>query len=260
MSWPENDFLHSALCIWILVTCLWSISVIKKNASIIDPFWSITITVGGVASVTRYSLTPAKLLFLALVLTWALRLWGYLFRRGWGEEEDPRYQAFRKNYGADRYWWFSYFQVFLLQGVLAFVVSLPIQFVVRSTSSTNPTWVDYLGAAVFLIGFIWEAVGDYQLEVFKKNPDNRGKLLDTGLWGLSRHPNYFGEALLWWGLWICVIDEPSGLYAVVSPLLVNFLLVKVSGVSMLEARLVETKPGFKEYMERTPAFIPRLRK
>jgi len=176
--------------------------------------------------------------------------------RGWGEEEDPRYQAFREQFGAQRYWWFSYFQVFMLQGSLAFIVSLPLQITMQSEVADGLQWNDYLGAFVFLVGFFWEVVGDHQLKLFKAEPENRGKVMDRGLWRYSRHPNYFGEAFLWWGLWLCVIDEPGGLYTIVSPLLITFLLVKVSGVAMLEARLIQTKPGFKAYVERTSAFIP----
>ena len=257
MTWPQNDFLHSAICIWIFVTCLWVVSVLKKNASIIDPFWSITITLGGVAALFRHSLTPQKCCFWRC-FSFGQSAFGDICFAADGAKKALGIKRFAKIMGPSDIGGSAIFKCFYCREPWL-LLSLPIQSVVQNSSSTNPSLIDCLGAAIFFVGFVWEVVGDHQLEVFKKNLTTVANSW-TRAWALSRHPNYFGEALLWWGLWIGVIDEPWGLYTVVSPILINFLLVKVSGVSMLEARLIETKPGFKEYMQRTPAFIPKLRR
>ena len=176
--------------------------------------------------------------------------------RGWGEGEDPRYTAFRENYGAQRYWIVSLFQVFLLQGFLIILLSAPLR-LAMTVSAPDPVSVfDLLGSALILLGLVFESFGDAQLAAFKSRPENEGKVLDTGLWRYTRHPNYFGEAVLWWGFWICSLDVPESFKTIYAPLLMTFLLLKVSGVSLLEKELKQRKPEYEDYIARTPVFFP----
>lgn len=225
---------ETALLLLLMMTLLWGYSVYKKDASIVDPWWSIGFVVAG---------RNAPPFLLALVALWAIRLWLHLLLRSRDKPEDPRYQAFRKRFGAERYWWVSFFQVFMLQGVLLFVISLPLQLATAHTS--------IVGAVLFVVGFSCEAIADFQLQRFRRSPTRT--VLDTGLWRFSRHPNYFGEALLWWGLWLCA---GAPLWTVLSPALLTLLLLRVSGVTLLEQRLKKTKPEYVDYIARTSAFIP----
>jgi steroid 5-alpha reductase family enzyme len=200
--------------------------------------------------------TAAKTLLLALVALWAVRLWLHLVLRARGKPEDPRYQKFRAHYGAERYWWVSFFQVFLLQGVLLLIISLPLQVAFSAPKPDVLGWNDWLGATLFGIGFYFEAVGDWQLQRFRDDPSLRGTVLDSGLWRYSRHPNYFGETVIWWGFWLCALDAPLGLWLVASPALMTFLLLRVSGVTMLEAQLEAAKPMYRDYIRTTSAFVP----
>ena len=240
------------------LSVLWAISVRLKDASLVDPFWSISFLVIAVSTVVQTGFSPAKGLMLAAVALWALRLFSHLMQRFLAHpEEDPRYQAFRQKYGPERYWWVSYFQVFLLQGTLALLVAAPLQ-VAGSAALPDPIgpW-DVFGASVFLVGTAFEAIADRQLAAYRadSSPD-KPTVLDTGLWRTSRHPNYFGNALLWWGLGLMAVDQPWGWLALLGPALMSYLLVKVSGVALLDAQLSKTRPGYKAYMERTSGFVP----
>ncbi|MFK8003593.1 MAG: DUF1295 domain-containing protein [Polyangiales bacterium] len=253
----------NALVVLGAVSLLWVVSVFKRDASIVDPLWAPLFAIITASSLAQSTLSPAKLLLAAMVFAWAARLGGYLLWRNWGQPEDFRYQAFRKNYGPERYWWFSFFQVFLLQGALAFFVSAPLQVATLSATPDAIGAFDIAGALIFGVGFVFEALGDYQLLTFKKDPHNKGKLLTRGLWAWTRHPNYFGNAAMWWGFGLSAFDftsfetSVSGVVAFLGPLLMTFLLLRVSGVSLLEKHLAKTKPGFEEYMANTPAFFPR---
>ena len=239
------------------MTALWVVSVRKRNASIVDPCWSICFLIVTVHSAAKSGVTPAKTLLLVMVVLWSVRLCLHLLIRGWGQPEDPRYAKFRRRFGRERYWWFSFFQVFLLQGSLALLISAPLQLVAVAKPPDGVSVADWIGLSVFTIGFFFEVVADRQLQVFRRNPQNEGKVLASGLWRLSRHPNYFGEAVLWWGLWLCAVDEPWGWMAVLSPVLMTFLLLRVSGVAMLEPQLAATKPGYAAYVATTSTFVPR---
>ena len=194
-----------------------------------------------------------------LVAIWGLRLSVHILIRNWGKPEDYRYQEFRKKYGTERYWWFSYFQVFLLQGALVWLISAPLLAVNYFETTKGLNVFDFLGLSIWLIGFTFEAGGDWQLTRFKSNTANKGKLLKTGFWKYTRHPNYFGDAIVWWGF--AVISIAAGSYfPIVSAVLMTWLLLKVSGVSMLESSMKNTKPGFEEYMRRTSSFFPWFQK
>ncbi|MEM9072693.1 MAG: DUF1295 domain-containing protein [Myxococcota bacterium] len=251
-----TPILAAALALFVVVTLVWIVSVFKKDVSIVDPCWAPLFLVVIATASTVAGWTVSNVFLTCLVGLWAIRLGLHLTIRGWGEPEDFRYQAFRRRFGPQRYWWFSYVQVFLLQGALAFVISAPLQVAALSRRDGLSAF-DLAGAVVFAIGFYFEARADWELTRFKANPGNKGKLLTTGLWARSRHPNYFGNALLWWGLWICVLDEPWGGATVFAPALMTFLLLRVSGVSLLE-RHMKAKPGYEDYMRETPAFLPKL--
>lgn len=247
----------NALGILGIASLLWLVSVRLRDASIVDPWWSLLFLFVGWNTALRTGLTASKWLFLLLLSLWALRLFGHLLVRSRGKPEDPRYAAFRKKYGPARYWWFSYFQVFLLQGALALAISAPVQVALGAAAPDPVSWLDWLGTAVFFAGFAFEAVADAQLQRFRDDASRRGTVLDSGLWAWSRHPNYFGEALLWWGLWLHALDSPWGWATLPAPVLLTFLLLRVSGVAMLDDLLRRTKPQYADYIARTSAFFPR---
>lgn len=248
---------ENAALVWLLMTLLWVVSVLKRDASIVDPWWPVGFLVVTIYTIVRTGFTPAKSLLLVAVTSWAMRLWVHLLIRNWGKAEDPRYTKFRERFGAGRYWWFSYFQVFLLQGALILLISAPLQLAGSATAPNPISGYDLLATSVFVVGLVLEVVADGQLRAFRRDPQNRGQVLAHGLWSWSRHPNYFGEAVLWWGLFLYVLDQPLGWSMFLSPLLMTFLLVKVSGVAMLDAQLTETKPHYRKYIETTSAFFPR---
>ncbi len=199
--------------------------------------------------------TPAKIILLVLVTIWGLRLSIYLAWRNIGKGEDFRYREFRKKYGENRYWWISFFQTFLLQGVLMFVISLPLLGINLNSSSQSLSIFDYLGILFWLIGFTFEAGGDYQLAKFKKNGANKGKVLNSGFWHYTRHPNYFGDASVWWGFGFLCLSTGSYWY-VSGSVIMTLLIIKVSGVALLEKSLKDKKPDYIEYINKTSSFLP----
>lgn len=242
---------------FLLMVLLWIVSVIRRDASIIDPWWSIGFLLITANTVFHTGVTPGKIVLVTLVGIWAIRLWVHLLVRSIGKPEDVRYTAFRQKYGPDRYWWFSFFQVFLLQGTLVMIVSAPLQLAASVMGPDDVSGLDIAGASLFLIGFVFEAVGDWQLTKFRRDPSRKGQVLDTGLWGLTRHPNYFGDSVIWWGFWFCTLDRGlEGIATIYAPALMTFLLVRVSGVRMLDAQLARTRAGYADYMKRTPGFFP----
>ncbi len=239
----------------IMMTILWGVSIIVKNVSIVDLFWGLGfVLTGGFYFLKTEGLELRKIIILSLVAIWGLRLSFYLAWRNIGEGEDFRYKQFRKKYG-EKYWWISYFQTFLLQGVLMWLISAPLlgaQYYGREISLGLP---DYLGILLWLIGFFFETTGDLQLARFKADPSNKGKVMDKGLWRYTRHPNYFGDSAAWWGFGLLSIASGSYLPALGS-VLMTFIIVKISGVGLLEKSLKNKKPGYREYIEKTSAFLP----
>ncbi|HVE81551.1 MAG TPA: DUF1295 domain-containing protein [Myxococcales bacterium] len=249
----------NAAIVLAIATVLWLASVRLRDASIVDPWWSILFLSITANTVRSAGLGPRNGVLLSLVAIWAIRLWAHLLRRSRGKPEDPRYAAFRERFGRERYWWVSFFQVFLLQGALALLVSAPLQVAAAAPPSAPLAWMDAAGIALFLAGFTFEAVADAQLQRFRDDPSTRGQVMDRGLWSLSRHPNYFGEAVLWWGFGCFALGSPHGWVALAGPALMTFLLLRVSGVPMLDAHLRATRPGYAAYCARTPPFVPRWR-
>ena len=235
---------------------LWLLSIFLKNVSIVDIFWGLGfIIVNAFYFCSIQEIYSRHVLLLVLVSIWGLRLTIYLAIRNIGKKEDFRYQEFRKHYGAHRYWWVSFFQVFLLQGVLIMIVSLPLLGVHTKTQTDNLNVLDYIGIIIWIIGFVFESVGDYQLAQFKKDPKNNGKVLDSGLWRYTRHPNYFGDATVWWSFGIFSIAS-GAFWHIIGSLVMTYLIVKISGVALLEKSLDDNKPKYRDYIRRTNAFFP----
>jgi steroid 5-alpha reductase family enzyme len=239
-----------------MVTALWILSLVLKNSSIIDIFWgSGFVIVAWIAfALTAEEFSARKLLLNTLVSIWGIRLSLHILVRNWGKPEDFRYQTWRKEAGRG-WWWRSYFKVFLLQGIIMWLVSTPLVATQAAQFQNGLIWLDFIAVLVWLIGFFFEAVGDWQLTRFKADPANKGKILQTGVWRYTRHPNYFGDSAQWWAYYLFVLSS-GGWWAIFSPVLMTFLLVRVSGVALLEKSMKSDKPGYKEYIERTSAFIP----
>lgn len=242
--------------IMLMMTGLWIVSIFIKNVSIVDLFWGL----GFVLSASLYfslgnGFEIRKIILLSMVSIWGLRLSLYLAWRNLGKGEDFRYREFRKNYGEHRYWWISFFQTFLLQGILMWLISAPLLGAQFSTQNPTLNWLDFLGVALWIIGFIFEAGGDYQLAKFKSYPDNKGKVLNTGFWKYTRHPNYFGDSAVWWGYGLICLAAGS-YWPILGSVLMTALIIKVSGVAMLEISLSSNKPGYAEYVRKTSTFIP----
>jgi DegV family protein with EDD domain len=258
------NFLMSFIQIWfqvlgvilILMTILWVVSILIKNVSIVDLFWGA----GFVITAVFYFLStqgenPRKILLLSLVTLWGLRLSGYLSWRNIGKCEDFRYREFRKKYDENRYWWVSFFQTFLLQGVLMWLISAPLLGAMFYREQPFPGIFDFAAILFWIIGFIFEAGGDFQLAKFRSHPSNKGKVLDTGFWKYTRHPNYFGDSSVWWGYGLFCVAAGS-YFPVLGSVLMTAVIIKVSGVALLERSLSDQKPQYKDYIERTSAFIP----
>lgn len=239
-----------------ILTLLWLVSLALKDASIIDIFWGTGFILLA-AFYTMLSQQPMQArTFLGVVLVgiWGARLSFYLWKRNWGKGEDYRYQVFRAE-GGKHFWWISYFRVFILQGWLTWVVAAPVGYLLLMAPPTPLHWGDAVIVVVWLVGFVFETWGDWQLTRFKANPANQGKVLNTGFWRLTRHPNYFGDAVQWWALYALAWQAGGGWYFF-SPLLMTFLLMEVSGVVLLEKSLVTNKPQYADYIAETPAFFP----
>jgi steroid 5-alpha reductase family enzyme len=249
-------YLLSLLLIQGMMALLWAASIRLKNVSIVDPFWGLGFVVVAILYFSKgEGFEVRKILVLTLVIIWGLRLSIYLFWRNAGKGEDFRYQQFRKDFGEKRYWWISYFQVFFLQGILMWLISAPLLAALFYGREISLGWLDYLGILLWIIGVTFEAGGDFQLARFRANPENKGKVLNSGFWHYTRHPNYFGDATVWWG-YACFCVAAGSYLPVLGSLLMTALIIKVSGVSLLEKTLKNSKPQYVDYVQRTSAFIP----
>jgi steroid 5-alpha reductase family enzyme len=241
--------------VFSLFTGTWFVSVGRKDVSLVDRVWGVGfILAAGAFLAFSPALRFRSVLVFALVLIWGVRLSLHIYFRNRGKPEDPRYQAMRAQHGA-QFDQSSLWRVFYIQAAILLVVSSPLYFAIQGPRDGN--WLDVLACFVWGVGFYWEVQGDRQLARFKANPAHRGTILRTGLWRYSRHPNYFGESLLWWGFFLFALSAsfPQGLWAVVSPALMLFLLLRVSGVALLEKTLA-SRPGYAEYAKETSAFLP----
>jgi steroid 5-alpha reductase family enzyme len=249
-------YLQGLGLIIIMMSILWIISIIIKNVSIVDLFWGLGFLLSGSFYFLKTDgFEPRKIILIILVAFWAIRLSGYLTWRNSGKGEDFRYRQFRKEYGEDRYWWISFFQTFLLQGILMWLISAPILGAQYYGNNRDLGIFDYAGIFFWITGFLFETIGDLQLARFKSNPLNKGKVMNKGLWHYTRHPNYFGDTAVWWGFGFICLGAGSYL-PFIGSLLMTGLIIKVSGVALLEKSLVEKKPEYKDYIEKTSAFFP----
>ncbi len=251
-----HAMLVSAIAILVLMLSTWVLSVVLKNASIVDIVWGLGFVM--VAWVVRLSVdgnNARQWLLVAMVSVWGLRLGGHLFWRNHGKGEDFRYRAMRRHYG-ERFPIISLVTVFGLQGVLMFVVSLPVQ-LGQADATPDVGVIAYIGVALWSVGLFFEVVGDAQLVRFKADPASAGKVMNTGLWRYTRHPNYFGDACVWWGIGIVAAETGSGAWGLIGSLTMTVLLRRVSGVTLLEKSLVKRREGYTEYVARTSPFVPR---
>jgi steroid 5-alpha reductase family enzyme len=239
-----------------LMLGVWLLSLVLKDASIVDSFWGLGfVLIAWVSYVAGDGWRPRGLLVAALVTVWGLRLSIHIGRRNLGGPEDYRYAAMRRKHGR-RFWLVSLGTVFVLQAAIMWVVSLPVQMAQVAAAPDHLTFLDVLGTLAFAAGLAFEAIGDLQLERFKAVRSNSGKVMDRGLWRYTRHPNYFGDALIWWGLFLITLSHTEYWWTVVGPVTMTFFLTRVSGVPLLERRMRRTRPGYGEYMQRTSGFIP----
>ncbi len=240
------------------VLLLWLVSIPLRDVSIIDMAFAVILAaVALVTFVLAEGYPPRQQLIVALVVIWALRITVHLVRRNWGHGEDPRYSKLRTWVADDRaFIWLSLRKVFLLQGIVLWLVSLPIQVAQVYGEPARLGVLAVLGTLVWAVGFLFESIADQQLTRFRADPANKGKVLDTGLWRYSRHPNYFGELCIWWGLFLIACENPIGLATVIGPIGYTYLIVNVTGQATLDKKLAREKPGYQEYMDRTSGMIP----
>ena len=235
----------------------WIVSVLHRNVTIVDSLWGLGFVL--VASNTFWmgnGFGGRSMLVLILTAAWGLRLCAYLTWRNWGQPEDHRYGSWREKSGPS-FWIVSLVKVFLVQAVFLWVISLVLQRAQLSPDPNRFTPLDVLGTMVWAAGFIFEAVGDWQLARFKADPANRGRVMDRGLWSWSRHPNYFGEFLIWWGFFLVAIATPGAWWTIISPIIISMVLLKMTGVPLTEAALKSRRPGYADYVQRTSTFFPR---
>lgn len=249
--------LNTALLIIILMLAMWLLSLWLKDCGIVDIFWAPGFAITALcASFLSPPAGPRAAVLVGLVSLWAIRLGGHLFVRWSGHaDEDHRYAAMRRKHGPN-WWWWSFIQVFLLQGTLMWIISLPLQMtVLTGPTPLNPLF--YVGVVIALAGIVTEAVADWQLTTFRSNPANSDKVMNRGIWGWSRHPNYFGDFTMWWGFFLIALSADFGLWwTIISPVFMSILLLRISGVTMLEHTIARRRPEYEHYIKTTSVFVP----
>ena len=247
------NVLWSAVVVLVLITALFAVADARKRYDVIDVFWGLGFAVIAVLTLALAGAGPRSVLVTVLTVAWGVRLGVHIQLRNQGKGEDQRYaDILKRAKGNPR---LHMYRVFLIQAVIMLVVSLPVQVAAYATAPLG--LVDYLGVLVWLVGFAFEAVGDWQLTRFKTDPANRGAVLDHGLWRYTRHPNYFGDACVWWGLFLFACHDWWGPLTVVAPIGMTLLLAKGTGKPLLEKDIAGRRPGYAEYVRRTSGFFPR---
>ena len=247
-------WIHALGALLVVAVIGWLISLPLRNVSLVDSIWSLKFLLCAALYVAAQAeAAPRARLMLVLVGIWAVRLALHITWRNRGHGEDRRYQQIRRN-NEPGFAYKSLYIVFGLQALLAWVISLPL--LASATGNAPLGWLDALGVVLWVVGFMFEAGGDWQLARFTADPANKGKVMDRGFWAWTRHPNYFGDACAWWGLGVLGLAA-GGWWSVPGPLLMTLLLLKVSGVSLLEKDIGERRPGYADYVRRTSAFLPR---
>ncbi len=243
-----------AIVLFIHMNIAFIVALIRKDNSVADIAWGLGfVVVTYTAFLTRGEVSSREILSLTMVTLWGLRLAGHIYLRNRGRSEDFRYKKWREQWG-DKAFIFSYFQVFILQGILLLVIAAPL-LLINSTSRQGWWFLDILGLTVWAVGFSFEALADWQLYHFKLDPANKGELLTDGVWKYSRHPNYFGEVTLWWGIFLLALSHPYGVVSIIGPLTITILILKVSGIPLLEKKM-EGNAAFEDYKEKTSIFVP----
>lgn len=243
------------LVVLALMTILWLVSLLVKDSSIVDIFWGAGFVILVWFYLANSDADESRTWLQAILVTiWGLRLATYIGWRNIGKGEDKRYQKWRNEAG-ESWWWKSYFRVFVLQGIIMWIVAWPLLGAQYYGGPDSLTVWDGLAVGLFIIGFAFEAGGDLQLARFKANPTNDGKVMNKGFWRYTRHPNYFGDSVQWWAFYLLALVAGAW-WTIFSPMLMQFFLMRVSGVTLLEKDLKESKPQYAQYIERTPAFFP----
>ena len=251
MSW-------NLLAIAAMMITGWLISLAYRNVTIVDSLWGLGfVLIAWLTYAVSDGYENRKLLIAILVTLWGLRLCIYLSWRNWSKGEDPRYGGWREKSG-DRFWLVSLFKVFILQALFLWVISVAVQIGQLAAMPDTLTWLDGLGTFVWATGFMFESAGDWQLARFKSDPANQGQVMNRGLWAYTRHPNYFGEFLVWWGIFLVTLSTPNSWWTIFSPIIVTAVLLKMTGIPLTEKALIENRPGYSEYIKRTSAFVPWL--
>jgi steroid 5-alpha reductase family enzyme len=257
MSPTATALITAAITIAVVMVATWVVSLIVRNASIVDIVWGagFVVVAWSVALTVDGGLDSRTALIVAMTTVWGLRLAGYLAWRNHGKPEDYRYRAMRKRWGS-RFPIVSLGTVFAFQGLMMWIVSLPVQLgQADATPDLGP--VAAVGVIAWLVGLFFEVVGDAQLSRFRADPANAGTVMDRGLWRYTRHPNYFGDACVWWGIALVAAETGSGAWGLIGALVMTVLLRRVSGVTLLEKSLVKRRAGYDEYIARTSPFVPR---
>lgn len=255
MSFSMADYiLYSAAVVFVHMALVFVVALFKKDNSIVDIAWGL-----GFILVTLLTFFLEKEFFVrhvlvtVLVLIWGIRLTVHIFIRNRGRGEDFRYAQWRREWGK-LFVLRSFFQIFMLQGLMLLIIAYPVM-LTNHSRETGLSYLDLAGVFLWVKGFFFEVGGDLQLSRFKKNPGNKGKIMSSGLWKYTRHPNYFGETVMWWGIFLIALSVKLGWTAIISPAIITFLLLRVSGVTMLEKKYFGNK-DFEEYAGKTNAFIP----
>lgn len=247
--------LFTSLILLFFMTMWFLVAVTVSRNDIADTLWGAGFVLVAVSSSLMVeSLTTRGVLMALLVTVWGVRLSVRIFFKNRNKEEDFRYRKWREEWG--KYFLLrSYFQVFVLQGVLMLIVLTPVWYVICRQQPGPLNALDFVGILIWCVGFYFEVVADYQLDKFKGQAENRGKVLQSGLWRYSRHPNYFGEVVMWWGIYLMALSVAGGFYTIIGPVVITFLILKVSGIPLLEEHY-RNNPGYQEYKARTSVFFP----
>jgi steroid 5-alpha reductase family enzyme len=253
MLFPLHILFVSLLVAMSYMTFWFVISLILKRNDVADFAWGIGFFIVSLVPLVLTGPSVRGILVMVLIFIWGVRLSSHVLARNRHKAEDPRYTEWRQKWGK---WQIlgSFLQVFLLQSIFLFLIVSPAVIIIANKGGAG-NFLDAVGILVWLVGFYFESTGDAQLKAFIVNPENKGKLMDKGLWHYTRHPNYFGEVMMWWGIWIIALSVPFGFYGIIGPLAITWLITMVSGIPLVEKSFAD-KPGFAEYKRTTSVFFP----
>ncbi len=247
-------WMHSALIVFLFMNVLFVLALKQKDNSVADIGWGIGFILVALYTLFKNDLfLERQLLITIMTITWGTRLAIHIYLRNKGKGEDPRYKRWRNMWGKN-FVWRSYLQVFILQGIIMLAIATPI-IMINTSDVSGSIFFDLLGFVIWMIGLFFESVADWQLYMFLQDPAHRGQILMRGLWRYSRHPNYFGEVMIWWGMFIIASNVPGGWLSIISPLTISYILLFVSGIPLAEKQ-IQGLTRFAEYERKTSIFIP----